>query len=1405
MAIFFSNTTGSLWGANAGAGLWSAGSWSVGTWLTGPSPVPVQPVPLIDLPSLPGSPLLAGNPAGADGKPFDIRFHNIGGLGLTYQRRNAQGDYELFYVSRISGEQALVWTQRGRPLNLDRAPIISLEAKPPNDRATVMNRIYQAATDVNHRARMSALVQLDQNGVTLQLLDPVVNPAIRPPSVFGAALEPMRQVLGSNDPLTNNRTSRLRASLWELNQQRREAGLPELRIDSRGGLRLPNTAEGGGVLAAMFFSIGMADSQYNVLGAPNIEALRQRYNLSPEFIAGYDAARREIALGNTISAVSLLADLGVDLMPSGVARARSALSPTPRLPTDGVPPRSGHPTMPQANNGGAPIAPVGAVPPRVEVGVPVGLSPDAQAAYVRRAREWAQATMPEAPHHALQALNQRPELQRPLLRQVALEQMVGSAPDGDAANTPAARSLAALRARVAQQLDAGLDNATALKRLLGPAGAGMRARLVREALAEQLGATTPLRQAVAQQLQRRGLGPDALIDLAASPQSRVALMREALLTQVAKPGAGGTPDAAAMTRARATLEAQLARRTSPAAKEQYLRDLANSPQQLLRLAAEPTPASPPGPAVASAPQPPAQPASTPPAGAAPQATPGQPPARARALPREAWSEAAFSATELQSRLRLSDQDTRSILAFRTVQADWQRLMKQPFDSPDAAADAVIGLAHQMHLRAYGTYGEVGLLGRIYQDSTGRWRVGAPQLGNSLRELTNGSPSSAVRDPNPRELWWTVRPPNAEGVFPGFSNDDVLSTLRSGRTQVAIVGGEVFQLAPTEGWLRLSATQRQDYVQRFSALADKIDPRAASTQEWEDLESLVYEQPLVRFSQLAAPKPVLFDRATATLPPEFFDDAAWNPAEIQLRYRLDNNQLTTMRILRPHREAVRALTERTFATRDEAALAVYQLLDTVTQSKPELRERIELGGRIYRPDDGAWRVGLLELGQARRIQSGLLGDADRKIDADGGYWHTHPSNEGLVEVGPFSMADLLVGLSRQQTMYVSQNGGVYRLNPSPVWDGMEPLQRSELIARVDALLVEKRLPSTSPQRFAELLQEIAQMQSQGLLGRVDTLAGLPWPAQAQSVRPPGALPSAGDGPPGAVSSPTRPPVTADTVRVLMNLARFDPAQASAKQTFGLLADHAYRLDYLVAIARTLQQQRPDLLADTVRVGDRSVPNPAAAPLRALLATTPPTQVPVELQRAFTERRWLRFYERSESKPPSALLAQGLESHLRAGGRGPGVFVDLGSGAGVESRRMLELGWRVLAIDPEAQAIDWLQGRVSAAQQPRLQTQVAGILQAQLPSNADVVFAGTVLPHLRRADVAPALARAAAALKPGGTLVADFFGPQHAFAGSRPDLSLFSADEVRAMLPPELDVVSLRSDGARIELIARRRAK
>lgn len=142
------------------------------------------------------------------------------------------------------------------------------------------------------------------------------------------------------------------------------------------------------------------------------------------------------------------------------------------------------------------------------------------------------------------------------------------------------------------------------------------------------------------------------------------------------------------------------------------------------------------------------------------------------------------------------------------------------------------------------------------------------------------------------------------------------------------------------------------------------------------------------------------------------------------------------------------------------------------------------------------------------------------------------------------------------------------------------------------------------------------------------------------------------------------------------------------------------------------------------------------------------------------QWQAYYEHHKDRPGSPLLRSAL-SFVSADNANRQA-VDLGCGAGNDSRFLLEAGWNVLAIDREEAAIS----RVVEAGQGFASGQLRAVAQAfeelhVLPSAA-LVYAGMALPFCHPEHFAKLWSGVVSALVPGGVFAGNLFGDRDDWA-------------------------------------------
>jgi len=164
-------------------------------------------------------------------------------------------------------------------------------------------------------------------------------------------------------------------------------------------------------------------------------------------------------------------------------------------------------------------------------------------------------------------------------------------------------------------------------------------------------------------------------------------------------------------------------------------------------------------------------------------------------------------------------------------------------------------------------------------------------------------------------------------------------------------------------------------------------------------------------------------------------------------------------------------------------------------------------------------------------------------------------------------------------------------------------------------------------------------------------------------------------------------------------------------------------------------------------------------------------------------WPAYYAVTVGRPAWRTTIAAADAFARDDGASPAVTpsrsaVDLGCGAGRDTRELLRRGWRVLAIDREPTAIEALRAATPPDDLARLSTLVADLATVDIPA-ADLVNASISLPFLDAPAFHATLARAIAAVRPGGRFATMLFGDRDGSA-REPGMTCPSPETVRAAL-------------------------
>ena len=151
-------------------------------------------------------------------------------------------------------------------------------------------------------------------------------------------------------------------------------------------------------------------------------------------------------------------------------------------------------------------------------------------------------------------------------------------------------------------------------------------------------------------------------------------------------------------------------------------------------------------------------------------------------------------------------------------------------------------------------------------------------------------------------------------------------------------------------------------------------------------------------------------------------------------------------------------------------------------------------------------------------------------------------------------------------------------------------------------------------------------------------------------------------------------------------------------------------------------------------------------------------------------WSDYWTAVAGRSPRPTLLAALDRF----GAFTGLAVDLGCGEGRDTIELLRRGWRVVAIDAEAEAIERLRARPDLPASSALETAAARFEDATWPQ-ADLVNASFSLPFCPPERFDEFWERLRASLRPGGRFCGQLFGERDEWAGN-PGLTIHTRMDV-----------------------------
>ncbi|CAG0949579.1 hypothetical protein PHYC_00121 [Phycisphaerales bacterium] len=161
----------------------------------------------------------------------------------------------------------------------------------------------------------------------------------------------------------------------------------------------------------------------------------------------------------------------------------------------------------------------------------------------------------------------------------------------------------------------------------------------------------------------------------------------------------------------------------------------------------------------------------------------------------------------------------------------------------------------------------------------------------------------------------------------------------------------------------------------------------------------------------------------------------------------------------------------------------------------------------------------------------------------------------------------------------------------------------------------------------------------------------------------------------------------------------------------------------------------------------------------------------------DRDWHGYFRSLAHLGPRESLLKALAS-FEAEGAADRHAVDLGCGDGRDTAELLRRGWRVTAIDGNAEGLERLLRRNDLVHRERLTTRLEGFEGLRLPE-VEFVNSSFALPFSQPGEFDRLWAEVVRAIRPRGRFAGQLFGDHDDWAGM-PDRTVHSADQVRGLL-------------------------
>lgn len=163
------------------------------------------------------------------------------------------------------------------------------------------------------------------------------------------------------------------------------------------------------------------------------------------------------------------------------------------------------------------------------------------------------------------------------------------------------------------------------------------------------------------------------------------------------------------------------------------------------------------------------------------------------------------------------------------------------------------------------------------------------------------------------------------------------------------------------------------------------------------------------------------------------------------------------------------------------------------------------------------------------------------------------------------------------------------------------------------------------------------------------------------------------------------------------------------------------------------------------------------------------------------QWESYFSSRIYDPPEQFVVAGLKK-IATSGKGK-VAIDLGSGIGHETKLLLDKGFKVVAVDSNPLALQYMKHLPGIAkhntQLKTIPSKFENLNFSSLP-RADLIISSFALPFVSQSQFNRVWQKIKANIKPGGYIIINLFDPHYSFYNNKHAMTFHTKDQALNLL-------------------------